>query len=131
MHKMQHPKVTLRCFSLHFQLQNVRKPPFFFSQAPIDRQHRSPTKQQEWRNQKAPPSTKLSVCLSVRLSLEKRARGGGGEGKGEVVEAPARQICQSFICGRTNKQKPPKTFLGFLSGKEGIEEEEEEGWRIW
>ncbi len=49
-----------------------------------------------------------------------------------MVEAPARQICQSFIWGRTNKQKPPKTFLGILSGKEGIEEEEEEeGWRIW
>jgi hypothetical protein len=53
--------------------------PFFFSQAPIDRQHRSPTKQQEGRNQKAPPSTKPAVCLS----LEKRARGGGGGGGGE------------------------------------------------
>ncbi len=66
----------------HSLTHSLTHVPFFFSQAPIDRQHRSPTKQQEWTNQKAPPSTKLSVCLSVRLSLEKRARGGGeGEGK--------------------------------------------------
>ncbi len=64
-----------RSSSLTHSLTHV---PFFFSQAPIDRQHRSPTKQQEGRNKKAPPSTKASICLW----LEKRARGGGGgEGK--------------------------------------------------
>jgi len=77
------------------------------------------------------PQNRLSVCLSVCRWRREREEEEEEKERGEVVEAPARQICQTFIWGRTNKQKPPKTFLGFLSGKEGIEEEEEEGWRIW
>jgi len=99
-----------RVHSLTHSLTHV---PFFFSQAPIDRQHRSPTKQQEWRNQKAPPSTKPSVCLSVCLSVageesERRRRRRRKEGRWLKLR-PDRSARLLYGGGPTNKN-PRKPF---------------------
>jgi hypothetical protein len=69
------------------------------------------------------PQNRLSVCLS----LEKRARGGGGEGKrgGGWSSAPTDLL--EFYKGEDQQTKTPENLFRFLSGKEGIEED----WRIW
>jgi hypothetical protein len=69
------------------------------------------------------PQKRLYVCGWKREREEEEEE----KERGEVVEAPPRQICESFIRGRTNKQKPPKTFLGFYEGRRELKKAGEYG----